>query len=76
MRPSAPFAPNSVDRAVFDTIVFVGGLINPRGSWGHLVDRAIGNWMVGAASVLAKPVPVLQRPEVVPKHRVLMLKEY
>lgn len=58
--------PNEPIRVVFDTVVFVRGLINPRGRWGVLLfDRAPSYRLVVSPHTVAEALEVLRRPAVV-----------
>ena len=57
---------------VFDTVVFVRGLINPVGHWGRLVfDRAGEYRLVVSSPVVAEIVEVITRPRVAALFRSL-----
>lgn len=59
-------------KVVFDTVVFVRGLINPHGPWGRLVFRHSHQYrLVMSPPVLAEIVEVLTRPELTRKFKSL-----
>jgi len=61
-----------VPNVVFDTVVFVRGLINPVGHWGRLVfDRAGEYRLVVSSPVVAEIVEVITRPRVAALFRSL-----
>lgn len=61
-----------MDRAVFDTVVFVRGLINPRGRWGPLVfERATDYQLVVSPPLVLEVLDVIRRPEVIALFRSL-----
>jgi putative PIN family toxin of toxin-antitoxin system len=50
-------------RAVFDTVIFVRCLLNPRSRWGTLIFERVGLYhLVVSPSVLAEILEVLDRP--------------
>lgn len=58
--------PNEPIRVVFDTVVFVRGLINPRGRWGVLLfDRAASYRLVVSPPTVLEALEVIGRPAVV-----------
>lgn len=59
-------------RVVFDTVVFVRGLINPTGLGGRLVfDHAADYRLIVSLPILAEVLEVLQRPRLTRKYRGL-----
>lgn len=63
-------------RVVFDTVIFVRGLMSPFGRWGRLVfDRTDDYRLVVSAPVLSEYVDVLRRPELVRKYRGLATRD-
>ena len=59
-------------RAVFDTVVFVRALINPRGRCGRLVSELYDRYeLVLSPAIIQEILEVLQRPEIVSKARGL-----
>lgn len=57
-------------RVVFDTVVFVRCLINPRGIWGRLVfEYAKAYRLVVSEPVLVEILEVIRRPEISDKFR-------
>lgn len=63
----------SADRvvsAVFDAVVFVRCLLNPRSRWGRLVFLEMGRYrLVISQPILTEIVEVIHRPEIVRKSR-------
>jgi putative PIN family toxin of toxin-antitoxin system len=50
-------------RAVFDTVIFVWCLLNPRSHWGTLIFERVGSYpLVVSPSVLSEIIEVLDRP--------------
>ena len=62
--------PDIVPRVVFDTVVFVRGLINPWSVWGRLLFRhAAGYRLMVSRLVVIELLEVLARPEITRKFR-------
>lgn len=65
-----------VVRVVFDTVIFVRGLMNPFGRWGRLVfDRGSEYRLVTSDPVLGEYLDVLRRPRLVRKYRGLATRD-
>ena len=61
-----------MDRVVFDTVVFVRGLINPHSSWGRLIfAHAASYTLVVSPGIVKEVIEVIHRPELVRKFRTL-----
>lgn len=59
-------------RAVFDTVVFVRALINPRGGCGRLVSELYDRYeLVLSPAIMREILEVLRRPQIVSKTRRL-----
>lgn len=59
-------------RVVFDTVVFVRSLINPRGRWGQLVFRHYARYrLVISPAIALEILDVLRRPAIARKFRAL-----
>ena len=59
-------------RVVFDTVIFVRSLINPRSTWGRLVfEYSLHYQLFLSQPVLVEILEVLQRPELTSKFRAL-----
>ena len=59
-------------RVVFDTVVFVRGLINPAGVWGRLVfDHADDYRLIVSGPIVREVLEVIRRPELTRKYRGL-----
>lgn len=59
-------------RVVFDTVVFVRGLINPHGRWGRLVFTHYSHYRLYLSQpVILESLDVLRRPELTRKFRSL-----
>lgn len=60
-------------RVVFDTVIFVRGLINPRSRWGRLVfERAGAYRLLLSREVVTEVAEVIQRPRLTRKFRPLV----
>lgn len=62
-------------RVVFDTVVFVRSLINPRGVWGRLVFDQPGYRLIVSQPILMEILEVLRRPEIVRKYRSVAMRD-
>ncbi|MFO7272921.1 MAG: putative toxin-antitoxin system toxin component, PIN family [Sphaerobacter thermophilus] len=59
-------------RVVFDTVVFVRGLINPHGRWGELLFEHADRYVLILSPAIAEEIlSVLRRPELTRKFRSL-----
>jgi putative PIN family toxin of toxin-antitoxin system len=59
-------------RVVFDTVVFVRGLINPRGRWGRLLfDEADRYHLILSPAIIKEIVEVIHRPALTRRFRPL-----
>ncbi len=60
-------------RVVFDTVVFVRGLINPHGLWGRLIfDHAESYELYLSQPILQEILEVLDRPAIKRKYRTIV----
>ncbi|HUG15779.1 MAG TPA: putative toxin-antitoxin system toxin component, PIN family [Thermomicrobiales bacterium] len=63
-------------RVVFDTVVFVRGLINPFSVWGRLVfDCSADYLLIVSTPVLIEYLEVIQRPELTRKYRSVATRD-
>ena len=59
-------------RVVFDTVVFVRGLINPQSVWGRLIFDYFGSYeLCLSPPVLQEILEVLERPAIKRKYRLM-----
>jgi putative PIN family toxin of toxin-antitoxin system len=63
-------------RVVFDTVVFVRGLIRPSGWWGKLLfDCAASYELIVSPQILTEYLDVLRRPEITRKYRQVATRD-
>jgi len=66
----------NVVSVVFDTVVFVCGLINPYSFWGRLIFEHATAYRLGVSrEVVTEVLEVIQRPRIVRKYRSVATRD-